>query len=55
MTQGTQSWFSDNLEEWDGEGPERDFKEGVNICIPKAESHYCNVIILQLKIMLSKS
>ena len=52
MTQGTQSWCSDNLEGWDGEGCEREFKEGGNICIPMAGSHYCDVIILQLKIKI---
>ena len=45
----------DTLEGWDGEGGGRQGKEGGNACIPMAGSHYCNVIILQLKIILNKN
>ena len=36
MAQETQTGFCINLEEWDGEGDERDVQKGGDICIPMA-------------------
>ena len=38
MMQGIQSWYSENLEGWDGEGGGKTVKEGGNICILMADS-----------------
>ena len=52
MTQGTQSWFSDNLEEWDGEGEwrgrEHMYTYGMILAdVWQKPAQYCKAIILQ--------
>ena len=36
---GSSTWCSDNREEWDGVGGERETQEGRDICIPMVDSH----------------
>ena len=38
MTQGTKQGLCINLEEWDGVGDGREVQEGVDLCMPTADS-----------------